>query len=111
MTCGNFIANIVGIEATAPAGSTSHDRHDRHALERQRRPAGGADGDPERRRHDEHEHRRLATNTAGDLTNVGHVTGTITTPTQVVLFTAAVKVGPSAPDACTVKGSAIGIPR
>lgn len=53
----------------------------------------------------------LVTNTTGDLVNLGHVTGTITTPTQVVMVTLALKVGPSGADACTAKGSAIGIPR
>ena len=43
MACGNFVANILGIEATAPAGSTVADRHDRHAVERQRPAAGGPD--------------------------------------------------------------------
>lgn len=52
----------------------------------------------------------LTSNVKEPYTNKGHVNGSITTPTAVVLFDAFLQTGPN-PSGCTVSGVAFSIPR
>lgn len=111
MSCAFFLAAFVNIEATGPSGTTSHTGMIVTRANGQDPPEFAQTLIQNDDVTTDTDIVLLTSNTTGVLTNRGHVTGTITSPTQVVLFTMNISVGPSAPDACTAKGSAIGIPR
>lgn len=111
MACSNaLVANIVAVQATGPAGSTAQtgmvatrlDNSATQAAQSAVQSKGVATNT---------EIVTLVSNSAGELTNIGYVHGSIVTPTQVVVFDAYVRVGPSSPTACQLKGSAFAIPR
>lgn len=116
MVCGPYVvANPLDIQATAPSGSTANTGMTITRSNVNQTPPDT----PQRRIHNANVTTNtgivtLTTNSAvdtGSRGNLGHVTGTITTPTQVVLLTANIKAHEAGPSACSVRGSAFGIPR
>jgi len=110
MACGNFIANILGIEATGPAGTRSQTglvatRTDDTATQAQQTQV---------QRDDVTTNTSigvLVTNTSGTLPNKASFTATIKSPTQVVFLHGYLEVGTApSPTACQFQGSAFAIP-
>jgi hypothetical protein len=110
LVCGNVFANIASIEASAPAGSRGETgmvvtnseskppEITQTAIQDVELGAGGTTI------------AILTTNTKAPLTNIAHFNASITTPTAIVMIDAFVRAAPN-PEACTVRGVALSVPR
>ncbi|HEX8714205.1 MAG TPA: hypothetical protein VF706_01445 [Solirubrobacteraceae bacterium] len=109
LECFNFIANFADLEATAPAGSHAETgalvtNSENTAPEINQEPVKDVNLSATFT-----SIAKVSTNLKAPIANIGHVNGSISTPTSVVLFDAFVEAAPS-PSACTVRGTAFSIP-